>query len=541
MTGVYKMEFIWGRYSGLFYTGAGVIFFIGVGLLFGHFWFLLAAVFFILFIVGISDYSQKKRAVLGNFPLMGRFRFIFEAIRPELRQYFWEADSDELPYSRNQRAMVYQRSKEILAARPFGSDENQYLEDFNWLNHSINPSKIDDDDFRIRVGEGENAYDISVLNISGTSFGSISPKAIEAFSAGAKKGGFAHNTGEGSLSKYHQKGGGDTIWQISTGYFGCRTSDGKFDEDQFSEKAKLSQVKMIEIKLSQGAKPGHGGMLLGAKVSPEIAQTRNVPLYKDVISPHKHSEFSTPGELLGFAQKLRQLSGDKPVGIKLCIGHPWEFIAIVKAMVETGINLDFITVDGSEGGTGAAPVEFTDHLGSPLRDAIVFVDNALIGAGLRDRVKIAASGKIVSAYDIVRVCAIGADWCNMARPFMFSIGCIQARDCASCHCPTGIATMDPKRFRVIDVKDRAERVYNFQKNTRFALKELLEAAGLEHTNQLNRRHIVRRLSASQIKLADQIYPKVDFGALLNGNKVEDARLSSYWERVDQSSFQPKNL
>ena len=541
MTGVYKMEFIWGRYSGLFYTGAGAIFFIGVGLVFGHFWFSLAAVFLILFIVGISDYSQKKRAVLGNFPLMGRFRFIFEAIRPELRQYFWEADSDELPYSRNQRAMVYQRSKQILAARPFGSDENQYLEDFNWLNHSINPTKIDDDDFRIRVGEGENAYDISVLNISGTSFGSISPKAIEAFSAGAKKGGFAHNTGEGSLSKYHQKGGGDTIWQISTGYFGCRTPDGKFDEDQFSEKAKLSQVKMIEIKLSQGAKPGHGGMLLGAKVSPEIAQTRNVPLYKDVISPHKHSEFSTPGELLGFAQKLRQLSGDKPVGIKLCIGHPWEFIAIVKAMVETGINLDFITVDGSEGGTGAAPVEFTDHLGSPLRDAIVFVDNALIGAGLRDRVKIAASGKIVSAYDIVRVCAIGADWCNMARPFMFSIGCIQARDCSSGHCPTGIATMDPKRFRVIDVKDRAERVYNFQKNTRFALKELLEAAGLEHPNQLNRRHIVRRLSASQIKLADQIYPKVDFGALLNGNKVEDARLSSYWERVDQSSFQPKNL
>ena len=541
MTGVYKMEFVWGRYSGLFYTGVGVIFFIGFGLLFGNFWFLLAAVFLILFIIGISDYSQKKRAVLGNFPLMGRFRFIFESIRPELRQYFWEADSDELPYSRNQRAMVYQRSKQILAARPFGSDENQYLEDFNWLNHSINPSKIDDDDFRIRVGEGENAYDISVLNISGTSFGSISPKAIEAFSAGAKKGGFAHNTGEGSLSKYHQKGGGDTIWQISTGYFGCRTPDGKFDEDQFSEKAKLSQVKMIEIKLSQGAKPGHGGMLLGAKVSPEIAQTRNVPPYKDVISPHKHSEFSTPGELLGFAQKLRQLSGDKPVGIKLCIGHPWEFIAIVKAMVQTGINLDFITVDGSEGGTGAAPVEFTDHLGSPLRDAIVFVDNALIGAGLRDRVKIAASGKIVSAYDIVRVCAIGADWCNMARPFMFSIGCIQARDCASGHCPTGIATMDPKRFRVIDVKDRAERVYNFQKNTRFALKELLEAAGLEHPNQLNRRHIVRRLSASQIKLADQIYPKVDFGALLNGNKVEDARLSSYWERVDQSSFQPKNL
>ncbi|MDC3003349.1 FMN-binding glutamate synthase family protein [Paracoccaceae bacterium] len=532
------MEFVWGRYSALFYTGAGAILFIGLSILFGSFWFFLAGGFLFLFLIGITDYAQKKRAVLGNFPLMGRFRFIFEAIRPELRQYFWEADNDELPYSRNQRAMVYQRSKEILAARPFGSDENQYLEDFNWLNHSISPSKIEDDDFRIRVGEGKNLYNISVLNISGTSFGSISPKAIQSFSAGAKKGGFAHNTGEGSLSKYHEQGGGDTIWQISTGYFGCRNQDGTFDEVQFAEKAKLPQVKMIEIKLSQGAKPGHGGMLLGAKVSPEIAETRNVPVFEDVISPHKHSEFSTPAELLTFADKLRNLSNGKPVGIKLCIGHPWEFVAIVKAMVQTNIHLDFITVDGSEGGTGAAPVEFTDHLGSPLRDALVFVDNALIGAGLRDRVKVAASGKIVSAYDIARVCAIGADWCNMARPFMFSVGCIQARDCASGHCPTGVATMDPKRYRVIDVKDRAERVYNFQKNTRFALKELLEAAGLNHPNELNRRHIVRRLSASQIKLADQIYPKVENGALLRGEVVEDARLSVYWDRVDQSSFKP---
>ena len=268
MIGEHFMEFVWGRYSGLFYTGVGSLFFVGLGILFGSFWFFFTAVLIFLFLVGLSDYAQKKRAVLGNFPLMGRFRFIFEAIRPELRQYFWEADSDELPYSRNQRAMVYQRSKQILAARPFGSDKNQYLDDFNWLNHSISPTKIEDDDFRIRVGEGENAYDISVLNISGTSFGSISPKAIQSFSAGAKKGGFAHNTGEGSLSKYHEMGGGDTIWQISTGYFGCRTQDGRFAENLFSEKAKLPQVKMIEIKLSQGAKPGHGGMLLGAKVSP---------------------------------------------------------------------------------------------------------------------------------------------------------------------------------------------------------------------------------------------------------------------------------
>ena len=532
------MEFVWGRYSGLFYTALVTAIFIGLGIIFGNFWLYLATGGTFLFLIGVGDYSQKKRAVLGNFPLIGRFRFIFESIRPELRQYFWEADNDELPYSRNQRAMVYQRSKQILAARSFGSDENQYLDDFNWLNHSLSPSKIENDDFRIKVGEGKNSYNISILNISGTSFGSISPKAIQSFSAGAKKGGFAHNTGEGSFSKYHEQGGGDTIWQISTGYFGCRMQDGQFDEKQFADKAKLPQVKMIEIKLSQGAKPGHGGMLLGAKVSPEIAKTRNVPVYEDVISPHKHSEFSTPGELLKFVDRLRKLSGGKPIGIKLCIGHPWEFVSIVKAMVQTETNLDFITVDGSEGGTGAAPVEFTDHLGSPLRDALVFVDNALIGAGLRDRVKIAASGKIVSAYDIVRVCSIGADWCNMARPFMFSIGCIQAKDCASGHCPTGVATMDPKRYRVIDVKDRAERVFNFQKNTRFALKELLEAAGLNHPSELNRRHIVRRLSASQIKLADQIYPKVENGALLRGESVEDQRLNSYWSRVDQSSFQP---
>ena len=532
------MEFFWGRYSALFYTSFGTLFFIGLGILTSNYWLLLAVVSLIFFLIGLGDYFQKKRAVLANFPLIGRFRFIFEAIRPELRQYFWEADNDELPYSRNQRSMVYQRSKRILAARPFGSDENQYLDDFSWLNHSISPSKIEDDDFRVNVGQGEKAYGMSVLNISGTSFGSISPRAIQSFSAGAKKGGFAHNTGEGSLSKYHKNGGGDIIWQISTGYFGCRTEDGKFDPAQFSEKAKLPQVKMIEIKLSQGAKPGHGGMLLGPKVSPEIAETRNVPVYQDVISPHKHSEFSSPGELLKFVEKLRSLSGGKPVGIKLCIGHPWEIIAIVKAMVQTEIYLDFITVDGSEGGTGAAPVEFTDHLGSPLRDAVVFVDNALIGAGLRDRVKIGASGKIVSAYDIVRVCALGADWCNMARPFMFSIGCIQAKDCASGHCPTGVATMDPKRYRVIDVEDRAERVFNFQKNTRFAVKELLEAAGLMHPSDLNRRHIVRRLSESQIKLADQIYPKVEMGALLRGEDVEDVRLGSYWNRVDQSSFQP---
>jgi glutamate synthase domain-containing protein 2 len=535
--GVGSLEFIFGRYSILFYSTVGLV--LTASASFKFVAMVPVCVFFgFLTVIGCYDYMQKSRSVLGNYPLLGRFRFIFESIRPELRQYFWESDTDELPFSRNQRSMVYQRAKDIQAARPFGSILDMYDEDFNWLNHSVLPSHINDSDFYTTVGEGPLAYDISVLNISGTSFGALSPPAIESLSRGAKLGGFAHNTGEGSFSKYHEAGGGDSIWQISTGYFGCRTSDGNFDPEAFSEKAKREQIKMIEVKLSQGAKPGHGGMLMAPKVTPEIAETRGVPVYEDCISPSRHSEFSTPNELLDFVARLRDLSGGKPVGIKLCIGHPWEFIAIVKAMVETGTRVDFVTVDGAEGGTGAAPVEFAQHLGSPLRDALVFVDNCLRGAGLRDRVKIAASAKIVSAYDIVRHCALGADWCNMARPFMFAIGCIQARDCASGRCPSGVATMDPSRYRVVDVNDRAGRVRNFHKNTIVALTEMLEAAGLTHTHQLNRRHIVRRLSASQIKLADQIYPRVEINALIEGKSVEDPRLASYWHRVTGSSFQP---
>ena len=532
------MGLIWGRFSVLFYVWVLSLVFLIATIYFSEFFLLPALIMIFLGSIGIYDFLQKKRAVLANFPLLGRLRFMMEAIRPELRQYFWESDKDELPYSRNQRSMVYQRSKRLLAARPFGSDEDHYGDDFNWLNHSISPTNIASDDFRIKVGDDQRPYSMSVLNISGTSFGSLSPKAIESLSAGAKKGGFAHNTGEGSLSKYHQAGGGDTIWQISTGYFGCRTHDGKFDPNRFCDRATLDQVKMIEIKLSQGAKPGHGGMLLAPKVTPEIAEARGVEPFKDVISPHRHSEFSTPQELLLFVCKLRELSGGKPVGIKLCIGHPWEFIAIVKAMVQMEVYIDFVTVDGSEGGTGAAPAEFTDHLGSPLRDAIVFVDNTLRGAGLRNRIKVAGSGKIVSAYDIARVCALGADWCNMARPFMFSLGCIQARDCSSGHCPTGIATMDPSRYRAVSISDRSDRVFNFQKNTREALKELLEAAGLYHPSELTRRHIVRRLSASKIKLAEQIYPNVEDSALLNNGLIRDPRLSSYWDRMDKSSFSP---
>ena len=534
-------EFIWGRYALWAYMGLAMVIFAGLSVVI-HPYFLSATLLFAaLFGLGFHDFFQKKRGVLANYPVLGRARYILESIRPELRQYFWEADTDELPFSRNQRAMVYQRSKGILAARPLGTVLDTYAEDYSWLNHSVQPTHIDNKDFRVRVGKGENAYDCSVLNISGTSFGAMSPPAIQALNTGAKLGGFAHNTGEGSFSKYHKMGGGDIIWQISTGYFGCRTKAGTFDAAVFKKIAQDPQIKMIEIKLSQGAKPGHGGMLMAPKVTPEIAETRGIEPYQDCISPSSHSEFSTPRQLVEFIERLRKLSGGKPVGFKLCIGHPWEFAAIVKAMVETGILADFVTVDGSEGGTGAAPVEFTDHLGCPLRDAIIYVDNTLKGAGVRQHVKIAASGKIVSAYDMVRHLALGADWCNMARPFMMSLGCIQARDCASGECPTGLATMDPKRFRVVDVEHRAKRVANFQANTVLAVGEMLEASGLNAPNELTRRHIVRRLSASKILLADQIYPKVEDGALIRGEKVDDPRLAVYWDLVTPDSFQPTEL
>lgn len=529
-------DFLWGRYALLTYSG--VAFGVAIlGALGGHWSMAWALPWLGALAVAVHDYHQKTHTLLGNYPLLGRFRFFFEEIRPELRQYFWEADDDELPYSRNQRAMVYQRAKGIMAARPFGSTQAMYRDEFIWLNHSMQPTQIADKHFRVRVGEGEHAYAMSVLNISGTSFGALSPRAIQALNTGARLGGFAHNTGEGSFSKYHQAGGGDTIWQISTGYFGCRTPDGRFDPEAFRAKAVSAQVKMIEIKISQGAKPGHGGMLLGPKVTAEIAATRGVPEGQDCVSPAFHSEFSTPLELLDFAARLREMSGGKPVGIKLCVGHPWEFLSIVKAMLESEQRLDFITVDGAEGGTGAAPVEFTDHLGTPLKDGLAFVDNALRAAGLRERVKVAASGKIVSAFDIAHYCALGADWVNMARPFMFALGCIQARDCASGRCPTGIATMDPKRYRVIDIEARAQRVRNFHQNTMHALAELLESSGLTHPDQLTRRHIMRRRSGSEIHLEERFRPSVSSGVLLSGGHTGDERIDEFWNSVSASSFQ----
>lgn len=530
-------DWVCGRYSALFYSFVATVTF-GVASSAYSPLIPLFLIFLTITIIGISNFSQKRSNVLANYPLLAYFRYFFENIRPELRQYFWESDSDELPFSRIQRSLVYQRSKSLASVRSFGSQRDMYNEDHEWLNHSISPTQLETQDFRVTVGEGKKIYESSILNISGTSFGALSPPAIQALNTGAKIGEFAHNTGEGGISPYHFAGHGDLIWQVSTGYFGCRSKDGQFDPELFKDKATREQVKMIEIKLSQGAKPGHGGMLLGPKVTNEIAAIRGIEVGKDCISPSRHSEFSTPAGLLDFAERLKDLSGGKPVGIKLCLGHPWELAAIVKSMVEMRQYLDFITVDGSEGGTGAAPLEFTDRLGCPLTDALIYVDNALIGAGLRDRVKVAASGKIVSAYDIIRHLALGADWCNMARPFMFSLGCIQALACSSSNCPTGVATMNPRRYRVLDVEDRAKRVANFHENTLLVVKEMIEATGLNHPAELNRRHIVRRVSSSKILLADQLFPKVQPNSLINEEKCDDPRLDVYWGRVSSNSFSP---
>ncbi len=496
--------------------------------------------------IGLLDVTQTKRSILRNYPILAHFRFLFEAIRPEIRQYFLEDDTDAKPFSRNQRSIVYQRAKQDLDKRPFGTQLDVYESGYEWINHSISPAKITTHDFRITIGAGRaQPYSASVFNISAMSFGALSANAIRALNQGAAKGGFMHDTGEGSISRYHrpenpQEAGGDLVWEIGSGYFGCRNPDGSFSEEKFAGNATLAQVKMIEIKLSQGAKPGHGGVLPGAKVTIEIAKARGVMVGVDCISPASHSAFDSPIGLLQFIDKLRTLSGGKPTGFKLAIGHPWEFFGIVKAMLQTGITPDFIVVDGSEGGTGAAPVEFTDHVGAPLQEALLLVHNTLVGTNLRHKVKIGASGKIITAFDVARTVALGADWCNSARGFMFALGCIQSLSCHTGKCPTGVSTQDPLRQRALVVPDKAERVANFHKNTMKALAELLAAAGLNHPSELSPHHIVRRVSANQVKLASALLPYLDPGELLDDAQLERMPevFSTYWPIARAESFHP---
>ncbi len=471
-----------------------------------------------LTLLGIRDLLQKGHAILRNYPISAHMRFLLEEIRPEMRQYFFESEKDGMPFSRDTRAVVYQRAKMVLDKRPFGTQEDVYREGYEWMNHSVAPKVRSEEKFRISIGGPDCArpYSASVFNISAMSFGALSPNAVRSLNAGAKKGGFAHDTGEGGVSPYHRENGGDIIWEIGSGYFGCRHRDGSFDPEEFARVAADDQIKMVELKISQGAKPGHGGVLPAAKVSEEISKIRGVAVGEDCISPATHRAFSTPLEMMAFVGNMRKLSGGKPAGFKMCIGHPWEFLAICKAMLESGIYPDFIVIDGNEGGTGAAPLEFMDHLGMPMREGVSFVHNALIGINARDRIKIGASGKIATAFDMARAMAIGADWCNSARGFMFALGCIQSLSCHTDRCPTGVTTQDPIRNRALVVPHKTERVYNY------------------HHASL---HALQRTSTTEVRSFAQLYPALRPGELLEG--TEDRRFRDAWAMARADSFAPE--
>ena len=488
--------------------------------------------------LGVYDLVQPQHSILRSYPIIGHLRFMLEDMRAEIRQYFFESDTEGVPFSRNKRAIVYQRAKGDLDKRPFGTKLDVYATAFEWINHSIAPKPPTDQPFRVTVGgpDCKIPYSASVLNISGMSFGALSANAIRALNTGAQLGGFFHDTGEGGFSQYHREPGGDVVWQVGSGYFGCRNPDGSFSPERFAETVKAPQIKMVEIKLSQGAKPGHGGVLPGAKVTPEIAAARGVPMGEDCISPARHSAFSTPLEFLSFVKQLRDLSGGKPIGAKLCIGHPWEFMSICKAMLQTGITPDFFVIDGSEGGTGAAPLEFVDHMGMPLRDALVFAHCTLIGANLRHRIRLGASGKVASAFDMARLMALGADWCNAARGFMFAVGCIQAQSCHTGRCPTGVATQDPVRQRSLVVPEKSQRVYNFHHSTLKTLSEVVAAVGLDHPSEFRPSHISKRISQNEVKTYEQLYPRLTPGELLSG--TDDPHFAIPWSMAQAHTFDP---
>ena len=525
------------RYTVLGLCAFGLLLSLFSLVVFGVGWIALLC-FALLLAVGVYDLRQSRHSVLRNYPVIGHMRFALEYIRPEMRQYFIESDREAAPFSRAQRSLVYQRSKGEPDNRPFGTQLDVGTQGYEWINHSMQPTQVASHDFRVTIGAGRaQPYSCSVFNISAMSFGALSANAILALNAGAKRGGFVHDTGEGSISQHHRVHGGDLIWEIGSGYFGCRNDDGSFSEERFAASATDPQVKMIELKLSQGAKPGHGGILPGPKVTPEIALARGVPVGVDCVSPSAHSAFRTPLEMMHFIERLRTLSGGKPTGFKLCIGHPWEWFGIVKAMQQTGITPDFIVVDGAEGGTGAAPLEFSDHVGAPLQEGLLLVHNTLKGVGLREHVKLGCAGKVITAFDIARMMALGADWSNAGRGFMFALGCIQAQACHTGHCPTGVTTQDALRQQALVVPDKAERVYQYHRNTLHALKELVQAAGLQHPNDITAHHIVRRLDDTEVRLLANLLPQVKPGALL------DRDISSlhnvfrlYWPKARADSF-----
>jgi glutamate synthase domain-containing protein 2 len=485
---------------------------------FNFFWFIWGLT---LLLIGIATYDsvQEKHAIMRNFPLVGRARWLIESFRPFIQQYILEKDTGGAPISRMFRNIVYQRAKNSRDTIPFGTQVDTYKTGYEWIGHSLSALDINNIDTSPRITIGskhcKQPYSASVLNISAMSFGSLSKPALLALNKGAKLGGFYHNTGEGGVSPYHLEHGADVVWQIGTGYFGCRDEHGNFDAEKFQKQATHTNIKMIEVKLSQGAKPGHGGILPANKNTQEIADIRGVKPGTQVDSPPTHSAFSTPIELVTFIQKLRELSGYKPIGIKLALGRRSEFMAICKAMVEANITPDFVTVDGGEGGTGAAPLEYSNSIGSPLREALAFVDDCLVGFGLRENIKIIASGKIISGFHLVKNLALGADLCNSARGMMLSLGCVQSLTCNTNECPTGVATQNPTLYKGLVPENKAVRVFQFHKKTVHATTDIVSSAGLSSPSELNRTHIFRRVSQEAVKRYDELFPHVKSGGFLN--------------------------
>ena len=503
-------------------------------------WLLLFIVAGPIIFMGVADVLQRKQSLRRNFPLVGRLRYVFEDLRPKIQQYFVESDTDGSPINRNDRSVIYQRAKQQVDTTPFGTQLDVYAEGYEWTTHSIAPKDFHKLDHhpRVRFGGGKCTlpYDCSVLNVSAMSFGSLSRNAVLALNGGANRGGFAHNTGEGGISPYHLEPGGDIIWQVGTGYFGARDKEGNFNDDAFKANATRPNVKMIEIKLSQGAKPGHGGILPGKKNTPEIAAIRLVQPGTTVFSPPFHSAFSTPIEMLEFIDRLRELSGGKPVGFKLCIGRKSEFLSICKAMIKVNRYADFITIDGGEGGTGAAPPEFSNFVGMPLLDALAFVDDALRGFAIRDKMRLMASGKVLTGFHILRAMALGADTCNSARAMMMALGCIQALECNKNTCPTGVATQDPYFMKGLVVKDKVTRVANYHKNTVESFVELMGASGIDDPQKINRTHVYRRVFMNMVKTYEEIYPSIPEGCLLEGGDIP-FDYDEYMKRASSEAFE----
>lgn len=529
------------RYVPFIITASTTLVFLTLGFIVATPWFWPLVVLIPLLLVGLWDLWQADHTLMRLYPISAHIRWFFEWLRPYMREYLLDSDHQGRPYNHNERALIYRRSKDIEDVQAFGTDLDLYAPQHEWINHAIQGRQHDDCDYRVSIGEERCAkpYSASVLNVSAMSFGSLGGRALEALNFGAKMGRFYQDTGEGGISRHHLSHGGDLVWEIGTGYFGCRHADGRFDQHQFADKAALDQVKMIEVKLSQGAKPGRGGLLPGAKCTREIAEARGVRAWEDVVSPPNHSAFSNPREMIEWLAYLRELSGGKPVGFKLCVGHRWEFLALVKAMLQTGEVPDFIVIDGAEGGTGAAPVELSNHVGTPLREGLIFVINALTGTRLRQRIRIGVAAKIFDGHTMAANMALGADWCNAARAFMFAIGCVQTKKCHTGRCPTGVATQDRWRQTGLVVADKGPRVYQFHKNTLKALSDYVAAAGLDDPSQLVPHHLRIRIDENRVRSADMVYDFLQEGILLDA--PNECIYSRWWDMADTESFLPKEL